>query len=1146
MARIIYYVSPFDETKQREMHSIGKNVAEIMEDFDIAGEPMAIILNGENPDDFDLSYIPKADDVLEIRRVVHGNNSSDKRGLAAVVQIVAIIAATVVSGGIYGAYYAAGIMIAGSIVSAHLNKRAMELMRKNASTDDEGIETQANQSSLANASNEVRLLQPMPLPIGSHRYAPDIFTDSFSYYFNEDNTFGETAPIDQWFYPGITSGNGAHNSLSWAIMPANYIASGFPLYAIKIAPYHFRNSTAPLTPTETTNILEAVKQRYLTDGTQTIRWWDIGNDYSPLVIYHHSPADPMYQRYNLMHFIARHRLIDPSGAVYVSAMTDIFNGTAPYSNLFYFSYPTGAGNKNSIHMYGLYYYPSTIAASDNYVQVHTRYRTFLKDILNGGTLAGNKTVSYATQKRIGTTGLTKVNKTGIRASEQVFNFGIGDLDIKDRKVGAFDPVLNTILANNETAAQVASINKTGPFPWWVGGFARRVFRIDDSKLVNVMQPTDSIPVTDQNQYNWVNIRGKPGMETVHFTFTGNLYALTSGAVSSNFSRFQFQFKYSNEEIWEEPLVFGVSPVFSVQNNNTRKITWNVLAKKFATVAPGEPQPYLEFRIRKMTQEQTNNEDMYTCQMGIENVCFVEENVLGKDASNQAALNLESVRITEQVSIHGSQFKFSALVESKCWVYDADNDTWSWEHTRNPAWWFLYYAYGGFLNINHNNTDTYPYSPTFGWVNYPGHPDSTEQIFGVGLTNDQIDLDKIKEWAAFCEDNALNVDMVLRDDTSCADMLERISNAGRASVSYYSGKLSVVVENQDDVPVCMFGMGNIIAGSFSVDYAVGEPVAMVVGKYTDRQDWETHEVQAPVPFANPDNIKKIEITLEGITDAERAQREVNLMAARQYYQRRVYSWSVDIDGFLAKRGNLAYLSHDSTQYGFSGRIRQFVVESGAVTGIKVGAIIDSSIRYITVSEPNGAMTTYECHVEGETIVFDDVYPIEKASTFIDNETDNALSDYPGSIPEDFSFIAGSKETPGKIVRISEITSGDNMTFQIKAVDEDPAMWAYEYDQEEIDPESFDDSEVVLSVKNTQVTDLGNGLVKFNWENVNGAFIQLINESTGLPLEANGAYSFTGGEVVVELIPGQKYVVEIKPFSIGEPFKYVSKRVRVWPK
>ena len=62
---------------------------------------------------------------------------------------------------------------------------------------------------------------------------------------------------------------------------------------------------------------------------------------------------------------------------------------------------------------------------------------------------------------------------------------------------------------------------------------------------------------------------------------------------------------------------------------------------------------------------------------------------------------------------------------------------------------------------------------------------------------------------------------------------------------------------------------------------------------------------------------------------------------------------------------------------------------------------------------------------------------------------------------------------------------------------------------------------------------------------GDFAQVINLNTGLPLEANGQYSFSEGDVIFELTSGMQYELEVVPMAIGTQYKSISQKVKVWP-
>lgn len=1177
MAKVVYFVSPFDDLKRNEFES-DKTIGEVLIELGIEKESLSVIINGECPPDCDLEYKLSELDTLEIRRIVNGEGSSSgKKDLAMVVQIAALVAVTILSGGATSPWLLTGILVASSLVSGALMQRAAQLaMGDNSGDGRTEADISTNSYSLNNITNEARPLSAVPLVMGSHRIAPDIIAQpkkDIIYNTPFPNVTSEIPPIVQNNYiPGIVSTNGplAIDS-SWIDMPANYIAPGFPYYAIKIAPYNWGVLPGTLTPSLSSYIISQIKSEYLAKGANPsvmnfFAYSIAGSVFAPLVIY--ETTGPYAGRYNLFFFLAR-AYERPGKLDYLSgAISNLYTGTVGLESgaagswregHFFISVgallvPVYFNAANSllfdetgyiplarVGSLSVYWYPSTFLGSDNAAAIMGKISTYLNTLNNGVFNSSNKANSFAIERQLVTFGVTSVIEEGIDVSSQVFNYGIGDLTISERKIGAYDAEIAGL------QSEYSKIKKTvGPKQWKIPNIGFPSFSVfptdvkveERKKLSNYDQNTNATDVLDQNTYNFIYFDGKYGHDIINFYITGHIYSTnTSTGFGTNSTILEVQWRATPSEAWVLAGSFGV---LSVQNNNTKKLSLKVNISNI-----GIPlNEKLQMRVRKITLDSSDNNNNKVCSLYIEKLCSYRS-AFGYygDFSINAPENLEGLYISSLISESSQTNKYSALVDSKCWVYDFDLETWSWSYNRNPAFWFLFYARGGFLNLDSNPAYAFPYSPTDGWQNHAGHTDNSERIFGVGLTDSKIDLERILEWAEFCEDQELYMDLVLKDDTSCAEVLERISNIGRGSVTYYSGKLSVVWEDPEQIPTCLFGMGNIKAGSFAVTYKVSDPVRKVTVNYVNRETWETEFVEALVPFSDPDNINFVEITLEGVTETEQAQREANILAARQYFQRRTYSWEVDIEGLIAKRGDLVYLSHDSTQYGFSGRIKKFIVEAGVVVGIETTSILDSEINFITVKEPNGDMSIYECHLENGNIYFDEYYPLEKASQFVDNVTDNLLSNYPNSIPEDFVFISGAKETPGKIVRISEISTTEDYGFKIVAIDEDPAMWAYEYDSI-IPSESFDDAELSLSVTNVEYKDLGGGLLKINWENVNGEMITIINEDTMVPIEASGSVTFTGGEVILELLPDTKYNLIIRPFSIGTAYKSTDKKVKVW--
>lgn len=1174
MAKIIYFKSALDARDTTEINTEGITIRAALVRLGIANFPLCVTINGETPDDVDLNYKIKPDDLIEIRSLLEGGgNSETKSGIAVLVQIASIALS------LYPptAPFAAAILVGGQVISGIFSKWAMDLAGRTGQDEKNDADISSNSYSLTNASNEARILAPLPIPMGVHRFAPDIHTDAFVAYYGEQFQLGESTPTSGNFYPGqISTNGGADVNNNWATMPPSYIdlepaipnTFTFPIYELKIAPYHFALPQGPLSPSENTRIINQVRD-YFFDNLSSSISWTLSGEFSPLVVYHSDPADPYFGRYNLWYFIARqadlsHRvLFQPPIVDYVNMIGAIFSGANQTIQDYITSWPiTGTvSNKNAIRISTLgsqYYYPSTIATADNQANVRSKNAAMLLAI-NNGNYASNKTDSFLVPFFVRQQGVTNFIKEGTLYSTQIFSYGIGDLEINSRRIGATEVDTSSMsLAKYSEGShgqfpfiplwQVPSLNgglENPPVPVFAT-FYNDVLSIESKRLQNNNAPNTIISTGDEGQYNFSYFEGKENQSAVSFSIVGYLYSSAGGGFSSNTTMIQLQYKWSNGLNWQDNISNQFN-VINLTNNKAGKITVNYWFE-MPWILGGMPKGVrMQVRVRKVTRDADDNENGKVCNLTLDNIRFIQTPGYSVSANLyrfNAPIIRDGLYMTALVTDSARTSKYSARVSAKCWVYNFDTETWVWQVNRNPAYWFLFFAYGGFLNSAAEGLLTYPYSPTWGWVNYPGHPDSTELIFGAGYNNDQIDLDRILEWALFCDEQELTIDMVFKDDVSVAETLDRIAGVGRASSTYYHGILSVIFEDPQAVPVTMFGMANIIAGSFSVDYSVGDQVGKVVGKYVDGETWDTREVEAAVPYTSADNLKIVEVNLEGIIDPDLAQRTVNLLAARQFFQRRTYSWQTDAEGYLAERGDLIYLSHDSTQYGHSGRIMAFVVDAGIVTRIKTAAILESSIGYVTVRGPDGTMFTYECSVDGSDLVFEEEYPIERAPFYISPEVDNADTDYLGSIPEDFIFIAGAKETPGKIVRIAEVRPDEQGIFQYTAVDEDPAMWAYEYD-ETIPSESFDDAEVALSVTNVRVEYPGEGLVKIFWENVNGEMVQIVNTTTNTPIESNGSFTFTGGVVTLELVKDQKYNLEIRPFAIGTPYKSVNYKVRVWP-
>lgn len=720
--------------------------------------------------------------------------------------------------------------------------------------------------------------------------------------------------------------------------------------------------------------------------------------------------------------------------------------------------------------------------------------------------------------------IAEINQTASVLSEprtqqvtHLFHYGFGDLNITDRRIGdtEFDKIFGSQNVRNTE-------NQTD-WPIDQNLYHSNVKVVDGAELLNENDGNFSGPeflesLDPSVLSNWVTRETPDNTYRICINIEGRSFeSLDNG---------DFQLFGANFEIQARDVVNDV--LFSVIDGS-KFLGSNKADPIRETLEYTFPPGKYEIRIRKRTKDPVDANK-------IQEFAITSFNFFVTDGNEYLAENREGVKLEATGSFNGTTQKYNTFVEMSAWVFDGAN--WNWEKTRNPAWLFLYYARGGFTNNNADGSLSYPYSPTVGWINNAEHPDNIERLFGAGLEDDCIDLDKIIEWAQFCDDNDLRGDLIVRSDSSAHDVLQRIANTGRASVTYYCSKLSVVYEDPNEPVTGMFGMSNILKGSFSINYAVEDVPYKVVGKYTDRDDeWKTNEVEAIVPNSIPDNLNIEEIVLDGITERDRAQREVNIIAARQAYQRRTYNWSTAIEGLTVQRGDKVYLSHDVTCYDQSGRVYGAKVEDGLVTeletGICLGTTTDIMLRFL-----DGSISTHKATNDGSKLILEVGIPVDQFPGTLDQDgTDNPASVYPGSVIEDIVFFAGPKATPGKAVRITGVEPQDGINrFRISAVEEDPVIWAFEYDNTAT-PEEESFERVQASIKSAGYEQIGENKYKIYWE-LDGAHAAIVQQSVGAAqttLQSEGQYTQFKECAVFDFDPDGVYNLEIVPVTFGQVYE-----------
>ena len=179
---------------------------------------------------------------------------------------------------------------------------------------------------------------------------------------------------------------------------------------------------------------------------------------------------------------------------------------------------------------------------------------------------------------------------------------------------------------------------------------------------------------------------------------------------------------------------------------------------------------------------------------------------------------------------------------------------------------------------------------------------------------------------------------------------------------------------------------------------------------------------------------------GCTSQAMAGKFANYIAAQQYYRKRRISWDTDFEGFVCQRGDVVMLSHDLTQWAYSGRVVEFegMLSSEVWEQVDVlwGAadfdwqgstkiVLDRTVprsgstEYLMLRQPDGTMTTHRVLPGTES----NIITLETAPDF---DPDYMAIDHIWS----FSPLA----TPGKKVKIVSIQPKSESLLTITATDE----------------------------------------------------------------------------------------------------------------
>lgn len=350
-----------------------------------------------------------------------------------------------------------------------------------------------------------------------------------------------------------------------------------------------------------------------------------------------------------------------------------------------------------------------------------------------------------------------------------------------------------------------------------------------------------------------------------------------------------------------------------------------------------------------------------------------------------------------------------------------------------------------------HADAIPVWTTGGWVTQltsnPGaqmlayargiYDPNGKLVAGIGLPDDQIDVEALKGFMLHCAAGGYTYDFYLQDERTHQEVVDSIALAGFGQSTWAGGKFGVVWAAQDQPLSGVVNMGTIKRASFEVGYTLANAADGIEYSYVDRDTWQTATLRVSAPGVTT-MLNPARVSGEGVTTAEHAARLARWHLAQSLYQYKDIAYSTDLEHLSYRRMSVLALQHDLTQWGYGGRLRAAIDAGGTVT-----VELDEA-----VPAPAAGKAYIGLRVPGERGYR--VFEVQAFSGVSDTlalvgpwPEDAALpGEGEGNPAHDTLWVYDFKTTPGYRVRVVSIEpEGDLQGASVAVVPESPEFWTY---------------------------------------------------------------------------------------------------------
>lgn len=230
-------------------------------------------------------------------------------------------------------------------------------------------------------------------------------------------------------------------------------------------------------------------------------------------------------------------------------------------------------------------------------------------------------------------------------------------------------------------------------------------------------------------------------------------------------------------------------------------------------------------------------------------------------------------------------------------------------------------------------------------------------YGGQIDPSRVIYSDFASWADYCDSKGIECNLYFDSDMSVIQALNNVSSLGRAIVVQKGTSFSAIVDRPME-PVQLFNVANICSDTFVETFLETKDRANVIEvTYFDAdRDYTRQIVEIRDISYNTTQtaLNRSQVTLYGCTDRQQAIQQGKFLLNCNKYLLRTVNFDANIDSIGCMVGDIIWVQHDLTEWGYGGRLleagtrsiildRQVLVEPGKSYRILVRHQDDDSIE-----------------------------------------------------------------------------------------------------------------------------------------------------------------------------------------------------------